>query len=160
VPQKEEPILKKAERQNAIAKIIGTKVVQTQDQLLGELQKLGVVATQATVSRDIREMRVVKSKDSSGASRYTILQQGNISLTERLNSTVREVGLSITRVMFMNVIKTLPSNGNLLAALIDDANFPQVAGTVAGHDTIVVISPNEEGAIWFNEQYNDALALG
>lgn len=152
--------MKKAERQNAIAKIIGTKVVQTQYQLLGELQKLGVVATQATVSRDIREMRVVKSKDSSGASRYTILQQGNISLTERLNSTVREVGLSITRVMFMNVIKTLPSNGNLLAALIDDANFPQVAGTVAGHDTIVVISPNEEGAIWFNEQYNDALALG
>ncbi|WP_127848252.1 arginine repressor [Lacticaseibacillus hulanensis] len=151
--------MKKAERQEAVAKIIGTKVVQTQEQLLKELQKAGIFATQATVSRDIREMRIVKSKDLSGNSRYTILQQGNISLTERLNSTVREVGVSITRVMFMNVIKTLPSNGNLLAALIDDADFPQVAGTVAGHDTIVVISPDEQGAIWFNEQYNDAMRV-
>ncbi len=151
------PTLKKAERQKAVARIIGTKVVQTQEQLLKDLQKAGIYATQATVSRDIREMRIVKSKDVEGGSRYIILQQGNMSLTDRLNNTVREVGVSITRVMFMNVIKTAPSNGNLLAALIDDANFPQVVGTVAGHDTIVVISPDEDAAIWFYDQYQHAL---
>jgi transcriptional regulator of arginine metabolism len=58
----------------------------------------------------------------------------------------------------MNVIKTLPSNGNLLAAIIDDIKFSQVVGTLAGHDTIVVISPDEDSAIWFNQQYDRAFS--
>lgn len=150
--------MKKADRQKVIADIIASSVVQTQEQLLQELEKAGIQATQATVSRDIREMRIVKSKDAAGISRYTILKNiDEEKLTDRLNNMVKEVGLSVTRVMFMNVIKTLPSNGNLLAALIDDANFPQVVGTVAGHDTIVVISPDVEAAEWFYNQYHDAL---
>ncbi|WDF83519.1 ArgR family transcriptional regulator [Lacticaseibacillus pabuli] len=150
--------MKKADRQKVVANIIETQVVQTQDQLLQELEKAGFQATQATVSRDIREMRIVKSKDSTGISRYTILKNiDEEKLTDKLNNMVKEVGISVTRVMFMNVIKTLPSNGNLLAALIDDANFPQVVGTVAGHDTIVVISPDVESAEWFYSQYHDAL---
>ncbi|WP_125570648.1 arginine repressor [Lacticaseibacillus songhuajiangensis] len=150
--------MKKAERQKILAQIIGSSVVQTQEQLLQELSKCGIQATQATISRDIREMRVVKTKDGAGVSRYTILKSmGDDKLTDRLNNMVKEVGVSITRVMFMNVIKTLPSNGNLLAALIDDANFPQVVGTVAGHDTIVVIGPDVESAEWFYSQYHDAL---
>lgn len=150
--------MKKADRQKVVASIIESQVVQTQDQLLQELEKAGFQATQATVSRDIREMRIVKSKDSTGISRYTILKNiDEEKLTDKLNNMVKEVGISVTRVMFMNVIKTLPSNGNLLAALIDDANFPQVVGTVAGHDTIVVISPDVESAEWFYSQYHDAL---
>lgn len=150
--------MKKSDRQKVIANIIASSVVQTQEQLLQELEKAGIQATQATISRDIREMRIVKAKDAVGISRYTILNNiDEEKLTDRLNNMVKEVGLSVTRVMFMNVIKTLPSNGNLLAALIDDANFPQVVGTVAGHDTIVVISPDVEAAEWFYAQYHDAL---
>lgn len=150
--------MKKAERQRVLAEIISNSVVQTQEQLLQMLNKSGISATQATISRDIREMRIVKSKNKRGVSRYTILHNvGDEKLTDRLNSTVQDVGISITRVMFMNVIKTMPSNGNLLAALIDDANFPQVVGTVAGHDTIIVISPDVEAAQWFYDQYHDAL---
>ena len=78
------------------------------------------------------------------------------SQLERLGRSIREVGLTITRVQFLNVIKTLPSNGNLLAAIIDDIDFDQVVGTIAGHDTIVVISPDEKQAKWFEEAYRHA----
>ena len=58
----------------------------------------------------------------------------------------------------LNVIKTLPSNGNLLAALIDDLGYPEVVGTLAGHDTIVIISPSEELAAELNERFAQHLA--
>ena len=150
--------MNKAERQNALARIINQKVITTQDELLAELKQAGIEATQATISRDIRELRIVKAQDASGQLRYTIFRGDSESQLERLGNSIREVGLSITRVQFMNVIKTLPSNGNLLAALIDDIKFTQVVGTLAGHDTIVVISPDEDSAIWFNQQYDRAFS--
>jgi len=151
--------LNKTERQNALAKIINQQPIATQDELLTALKAAGIEATQATISRDIREMRVVKAQDANGQLRYAIFRADTESQMERLATAIREVGLGITRVQFINVIRTLPSNGNLLAAIIDDIKFPQVVGTVAGHDTIVIISPDEEAAEWFNDQYQHAFSL-
>ncbi|WP_179395149.1 arginine repressor [Lacticaseibacillus absianus] len=148
--------MNKTERQTALAKIINQKAIGTQEELLSELKQAGIDATQATISRDIREMRIVKAQDATGAVRYTLFRGDSDSQLERLSDSVREVGLGITRVEFLNVIKTLPSNGNLLAAILDEIQFPQVVGTVAGHDTIVVISPDVDAAIWFNTQYQQA----
>lgn len=145
--------MNKTERQALLAKLINQQPISTQDELLQALQKAGVSATQATISRDIRELQIVKAQDATGTVRYTIFRGDQQSQLERLGSSIREVSLSITRVQFMNVIKTLPSNGNLLAAQIDDLHFAQVVGTLAGHDTIVVISPDEAQAIWFHDQY-------
>ncbi|WP_125702870.1 arginine repressor [Lacticaseibacillus daqingensis] len=148
--------MNKTERQSALARIINQKPIGTQEELLSELKRAGIDATQATISRDIREMRIVKAQDATGSVRYTLFRGDSESQLERLANSVREVGLSITRVEFLNVIKTLPSNGNLLAAILDEIKFPQVVGTVAGHDTIVVISPDVDSAIWFNAQYQRA----
>lgn len=150
--------MNKTQRQATLARIINQKVISTQDELLAELKNAGIEATQATISRDIREMRIVKAQDANGTVRYSIFRGDTDSQRERLGASVREVGLSITRVQFLNVIKTLPSNGNLLAALIDDIDFAQVVGTVAGHDTIVVISPDEDAAKWFERQYQAAFS--
>ncbi|MFD1431944.1 arginine repressor [Lacticaseibacillus yichunensis] len=147
--------MNKAERQAALAKIINQKSISTQEELLSELKNAGIDATQATISRDIREMRVVKAQDGTGTVRYTLFRGDSESELERLGNSVREVGLSITRVEFMNIIKTIPSNGNLLAAILDTIDFPQVVGTLAGHDTIVVISPDVASAEWFNKQYKN-----
>lgn len=149
-------MVEKSKRQSALAKIINQKPISTQDELLSELKKAGIEATQATISRDIRELQIIKAQDATGTTRYTIFRGDADSKLERLGFAIREVGLSITRVQFMNVIKTLPSNGNLLAALLDDIEFPQVVGTIAGHDTIVVIAPDEAGASWFYDQYQRA----
>ncbi|QVI33702.1 arginine repressor [Lacticaseibacillus chiayiensis] len=148
--------MNKNERQAALARIINQKPIATQEELLAALKAAGIDATQATISRDIREMKIVKAQDATGTLRYTIFRGSAESQLERLGRSIREVGLSITRVQFMNVIKTLPSNGNLLAAIIDDINFDQVVGTIAGHDTIVVISPNEKQAKWFEDAYRHA----
>ncbi|QVI37551.1 ArgR family transcriptional regulator [Lacticaseibacillus casei] len=148
--------MNKNERQAALARTINQKPIATQEELLAALKAAGIDATQATISRDIREMKIVKAQDATGTLRYTIFRGSAESQLERLGRSIREVGLSITRVQFMNVIKTLPSNGNLLAAIIDDIDFDQVVGTIAGHDTIVVISPDERQAKWFEEAYRHA----
>lgn len=148
--------MNKSERQAALARIINQKPIATQEELLAALKAAGIDATQATISRDIREMQIVKAQDAKGTLRYTIFRGSEESQLERLGRSIREVGLTITRVQFLNVIKTLPSNGNLLAAIIDDVDFDQVVGTIAGHDTIVVISPDEKQAKWFEEAYRHA----
>ena len=148
--------MNKSERQAALAWIINQKPIATQEELLAALKAAGIDATQATISRDIREMQIVKAQDAKGTLRYTIFRGSEESQLERLGRSIREVGLTITRVQFLNVIKTLPSNGNLLAAIIDDIDFDQVVGTIAGHDTIVVISPDEKQAKWFEEAYRHA----
>ena len=148
--------MNKSERQAALARIINQKPIATQEELLAAWKAAGSEATQATISRDIREMQIVKAQDAKGTLRYTIFRGSEESQLERLGRSIREVGLTITRVQFLNVIKTLPSNGNLLAAIIDDIDFDQVVGTIAGHDTIVVISPDEKQAKWFEEAYRHA----
>lgn len=148
--------MNKSERQAALARIINQKPIATQEELLAALKAAGIDATQAMISRDIREMQIVKAQDAKGTLRYTIFRGSEESQLERLGRSIREVGLTITRVQFLNVIKTLPSNGNLLAAIIDDIDFDQVVGTIAGHDTIVVISPDEKQAKWFEEAYRHA----
>ena len=148
--------MNKSERQAALARIINQKPIATQEELLAALKAAGIDATQATISRDIREMQIVKAQDAKGTLRYTSFRGSEESQLERLGRSIREVGLTITRVQFLNVIKTLPSNGNLLAAIIDDIDFDQVVGTIAGHDTIVVISPDEKQAKWFEEAYRHA----
>ena len=146
--------MNKAERQNTLARIINQKVINTQDELLAELKHAGIEATQATISRDIRELRIVKAQDASGALRYTIFRGDSESQLERLGKSIREVALSNTRVPFMNVLKTLPSKGNLLAAIIHDNKFAQEVGPPAGHATNVANSPDAATAKLRNQQFN------
>jgi len=151
-------VVKKGDRQARIEQIINQQVISTQEDLLATLKQDGIDATQATISRDIREMQIVKARDVNGELRYTIFHDDERTQTQKLKDKLREVALSITQVQMLNVIKTLPSNGNLLAALIDDLGYPEVVGTLAGHDTIVIISPSEELAAELNERFAQHLA--
>ncbi|KIS02875.1 arginine repressor [Paucilactobacillus wasatchensis] len=144
--------MKKAVRQSKIEQLISQYAIGTQEELMQQLQNSGMSATQATISRDIREMQIVKAADGNGNLRYTIFKAGNKSEEARLFSTIFDVVTNITRVEFMNIIRTLPSDGNMLAAIIDDLGLKEVAGTLAGHDTIFVVSPNEQVAKKFNEK--------
>lgn len=144
--------MKKSVRQSKIEQLISQYPIATQEELMNQLKKAGAAATQATISRDIREMQIVKSADGKGNLRYTIFKAGNKSEESRLYSTIYDVVTNITRVEFMNIIRTLPSDGNMLAAIIDDLGLKEVAGTLAGHDTIFVISPTTNIAKDFNKK--------
>lgn len=144
--------MKKSVRQAKIEQLINQYTITTQDDLMQRLKDNDITATQATISRDIREMQIVKAADGNGNLRYTIFKAGNKSEELRLYDTIYEVVTNITQVEFMNIVRTLPSDGNLLAAIIDDLNLPEVAGTLAGHDTIFIVSPNENVAKQFNDK--------
>ena len=127
-------MMKKVDRQTRIEQIINQQVITTQEELLATLRDDGIDATQAIISRDIREMQIVKARDVNGELRYTVFHDDERTQEQRLNDKLREVALTITQVQVMNVIKTVPSNGNLLAALIDDLGYEDVVGTLAGHE--------------------------
>ncbi|KRK90187.1 arginine repressor [Levilactobacillus koreensis JCM 16448] len=146
--------MKKSIRQARIEQLINQYPIGTQEELMEHLEEVGIQATQATISRDIREMQIVKAQDGHGHLRYTIFKAGNRSEEEHLKETINEVVTGLTRVEFVNILKTLPSNGNLLAAIFDDLNLPEIAGTLAGHDTIFIISPNAQVA----EKLHDEIA--
>ncbi|WP_161878866.1 arginine repressor [Alkalibacterium sp. MB6] len=138
--------MKKTERQMVIKQIILNQNVSTQEELLNHLQEKGVKATQATISRDIKELNLVKTSNSEGGMKYTIYQNNEVTLEDKLESTLRSVVMNYTRVQFMIVVKTLPGNAHVIGALIDDIEFPELVGTVAGNDTILLISKTPEEA--------------
>ncbi|GEK90629.1 arginine repressor [Alkalibacterium kapii] len=138
--------MKKTERQLLIKQIILNNEVSTQDELLEHLSENGVRATQATISRDIKELNLVKTSSSDGKLKYTIYQNNQVTMEEKLNSTIRSVVVEVAQVQFINVVKTLPGNAHVIGALVDDIHYPEVVGSVAGNDTIVLISKTEEEA--------------
>jgi len=150
-------VMKKSIRQARIEQLINQYPIGTQEDLMKRLEDTGIKATQATISRDIREMQIVKTQDGQGNLRYTIFKAGNKSEKEHLHETINEVVTGLTRVEFINIVRTLPSNGNLLAAIFDDLDMPEIAGTLAGHDTIFIISPSEEVAKEMNEQISESM---
>lgn len=138
--------MKKELRQAKIEQLINQQVISNQEELMQALQNLGIKATQATISRDIREMQIVKQQDSNGDLRYVIFKSNSHSEQDKLYKTINDVVTDVTTVEFMNVIHTTARNANVLAAILDELSLPDVAGTLAGFDTLVIISPSKESA--------------
>ncbi|KRM75758.1 arginine repressor [Secundilactobacillus collinoides] len=138
--------MKKEVRQSKIEQIINQFAVTTQDDLMARLKDAGINATQATISRDIREMQIVKQQDATGASRYMIYKAGNQNELQHLYREISETVTKYERIQFLTIVHTLPSYANMLAAILDDLTLEEVSGTLAGHDTIVLFSPDEERA--------------
>ncbi|WP_282801274.1 arginine repressor [Secundilactobacillus kimchicus] len=138
--------MKKEVRQSKIEQLINQYSIATQEELMARLKSAGIVATQATISRDIREMQIVKQQDATGASHYMVYKAGNQNERQRLYRSISETVTNYQRVRFMTIVHTLPSYANMLAAIIDDLDLDAVVGTLAGHDTIVLISPSEPDA--------------
>ncbi|MER2064095.1 MAG: arginine repressor [Alkalibacterium sp.] len=149
--------MRKSERQMLIKQIVLNNDVGTQDELLAYLQEKGVKATQATISRDIKELNLVKTPSDSGGIKYTIYQNNQVTMEERLDSTIKSVVTDVTHVQFLNVVKTLPGNAHVIGALIDDIHYPEIVGTVAGNDTIILISKTNDEAEGVYQHFDSAL---
>ncbi len=132
-------------RQKKIAEIIGSKPVATQDQLAGELKLAGFSVTQATVSRDIKELGLVKTPGDNNTSFYSLPGRGAIQgAEERLQRQFLNSVLRVDCSENLIVVKTPPGEAQGVASAIDQARWPMIIGTVAGDDTIlVVVKPRE-----------------
>jgi len=137
----------KSQRQAKILEIISNKNIETQEQLLAELQAEGFRGTQATISRDIKELRIVKELTSLGSYRYTISASDlGSSFSVRLNTIFRECVISFDYAQNIIVVRTLPGLASAAGSAIDAMNLNTIVGTLAGVDTVMIVMRDTNAA--------------
>lgn len=140
----------KTNRQAKIMELITTTNVETQEQLLSLLKEAGFTCTQATISRDIREMEIVKEQTSFGTYRYIPAAKKKPNpFSERLNKIFRECVTHYDYAQNIVVIHTLPGMAGAAASALDTMNAAYILGTLAGDDTVVTILRDTNSAAAF-----------
>ncbi len=135
-------------RQNAILEIISEKDIETQNQLMQELAARGVKSTQATLSRDIKDMRLVKELGPSGNYRYVVAAKTETAdLDMRLKKILRESLVSYDVAQNLLVIRTLPGLASAACSAFDSMEIENLVGTLAGDDTAFLAMRDKESAV-------------
>ena len=135
----------KTVRQVAILDIIEKQEIETQEELASALNARGIRVTQATVSRDIKDLRLLKVLNPSGKYKYATGDQADNNLTDRFIRMLAESLLSVSSANNLIVVKTLSGSANVAAEALDSMHWPEVLGTLAGDNTVLlIIRSNEE----------------
>ena len=135
----------KAKRQHKIIELIEKHDIETQDELAERLEKAGFVATQATISRDIREMKLTKMATPNGKQKYVVFKKQDYDTTMKYKRVLMDAITSIEIAQNIVVIKTVSGMAMAVAAAIDNLEIKGIVGSIAGDDTIMcVIKTNEE----------------
>ncbi|HZS54588.1 MAG TPA: ArgR family transcriptional regulator [Bryobacteraceae bacterium] len=145
--------MNKSFRQGQILKIIRGKEIYTQDELARELGQMGIQTTQVTLSRDMRDLGLVKTPEGY---RQLPTEQAGPDLSDVAN----EYLLDIRAAQNLVVLRTSPGNASPLAVALDREELPEVVGTVAGDDTVLVITPNSETADRFRKHMLELISVG
>lgn len=130
--------MKKYTRQSKILELISKKEVETQEDLAEGLKAMGIDVTQATISRDIKELRLVKVMSKSGKYKYATIGQSQEGITDRLNKIFENSVVSIDAAVNLIIIKTIPGAAQICASAIDYMGIDEIAGSLAGDDTVFV----------------------
>ena len=148
----------KFQRQAKILELIEHNEIETQEELSSRLRDLGYDTTQATVSRDIKDLRLIKMLSPSGKYRYAVSsQETENSFVGRLQNIFRECVTGIDYAQNTVVIKTLPALGSAAAIAIDAMRVPTVVGTLSGDDTVFILMRDNESALEFCEETKNML---
>ncbi|MDD2494561.1 MAG: arginine repressor [Tissierellia bacterium] len=130
--------MKKYTRQTKILELISKKEIETQEELADGLKAMGIDVTQATISRDIKELRLVKVMSKSGKYKYATIGQSQEGITDRLNKIFENSVVSIDTAVNIIIIKTIPGAAQICASAIDYMGIDDIGGTLAGDDTVFV----------------------
>ncbi len=148
----------KSSRRETLRAVLAETVIGSQAALLRELGKRGFRVTQATVSRDLREMGVVRVRTSGGGFRYERIETPNpVNALDRLRALSRTAIRSIKGTGSLILVKTVPGGAAGIASLIDGLERPEILGTVAGDDTILIVVNNEEKRTHVEKTFRDLL---
>ena len=140
----------KTQRQAKILEIIASYDIETQEQLLDALLRAGFRSTQATISRDIKELRIVKELTNLGTYRYTAAnKESGGTFSARLNTIFRECITSYDFAQNIVVIKTMPGLASAACSAIDSMGMPVVLGSIAGDDTAFLVMRDSNAASAF-----------
>ncbi len=149
----------KARRQGEILSIISSTPVETQEQLLSELRCRGIEATQATISRDIKELHLVKELTGKGSYCYALSsKKESTNVTGRLKTIFREGVISYDNAQNLVVVKTMPGLGSAAGAALDGMDIPDLVGSLAGDDTVLLVLRTTQSAQTFCDTIRDMLS--
>ena len=143
----------KNDRQAMILEIISQENIETQEQLLDRLQARGITSTQATISRDIKQMHLIKEPMGHGAYKYAV--SGNrtkLNFAEKLRTIFRESITSIACAQNIVVIKTMPGLASAACSALDNMDITYMVGSLAGDDTAFLLMQDAESAAAFCEE--------
>lgn len=136
----------KSGRHEKILEIISEYPVETQDEIISRLKEAGYKATQATISRDIKDLRLVKTLGSDGKYRYTSADKHGVDLRSGFAQLFGSSVVSVDLAQNISVIKTLSGMANAVCASLDSMENSAIVGTIAGDDTIFVACRDSESA--------------
>ncbi len=136
----------KKQRQQKIKELIESYEIETQDDLADRLKKAGFDVTQATVSRDIREMKLTKIAKSSGGFKYALLTNAEHYLSDKYLRVLRDGYISMDTAQNILVVKTVSGMAMAVAAAIDSMKLKEIVGSIAGDDTIMMALRSNEDA--------------
>lgn len=137
----------KSNRHCKIIEIINKKAIETQDELAEELRASGFDVTQATVSRDIKSLKLIKTQDVTGRYRYSVIKNESSNIVEKLTNILKSTVETVESVNNMVVVKTLTGSASAAAEAIDALNLGEIAGTIAGDNTIFILLRDNDKAI-------------
>ena len=138
--------MKKNVRQNKIVELISTMEIETQEDLANLLNGYGYKVTQATVSRDIKELGLIKVSGSERKYKYALESEGSSINNEKMLNLFKNCVISIERAQHLVVIKTLGGNGNGAGAIVDKLKIKEIVGSIAGDDTLLIVTHSDSDA--------------
>ncbi len=144
-------------RQTAILSIIEQNDIETQEELAGKLRDMGIVVTQATVSRDIKELRLLKVLSGTGGYKYATADKAEHGLSERFVRMFKDSVLSVNSAGNIVVLKTLSGSANVAGEAIDSMRLPEILGTMAGDNTVFAVVQNESVAVDTVKRFQEML---
>ena len=147
----------KSERQNRILELVAKYEIETQEEMIERLRTEGYRVTQATVSRDLKELKLSKALTARGTYRYCVNSGRNHTGNVRLNNAMADSIVDVQYSMNNVVIKTYPGLAQAVASAVDGLNMHSILGCVAGDDTIIVVTRNEESSVEISEKLRELM---
>jgi transcriptional regulator of arginine metabolism len=149
--------MNKGQRHIKIRELIANEDIETQDELVDRLKQDGFNVTQATVSRDIKELHLVKVPLIDGRYKYSLPADQRFNPLQKLKRSLMDAFVRIDNASNQLVMKTMPGNANAIGALIDKLDWEEILGTICGDDTILIICRTNEDTEIIKNRFLDML---
>lgn len=149
--------MSKIQRHIKIRELISEKEIETQDDLVDRLKALGYNVTQATVSRDIKELHLVKVPSTNGTYKYSLPADQRFNPLDKLKRLIMDAFVKIDYASHFIILKTLPGNAHAVGVLIDNLDWEEIMGTICGDDTCLIICKTEADAHSIKDRFIEML---
>lgn len=144
-------------RQSKILELISLQEIETQEELVSALRDANFDVTQATISRDIKELGLIKILTDSKKYKYTVVNSSIQTLSAKYLNIFKECVISIKSAMNLTVVKVIKGTAGMVSGLIDQLSIPQVLGCTYGDDTVLIITNDQDDSFFVKDKLNSLL---